>query len=234
MAAIDKYYCRSADEALALIKRFKEAGVVSIGTFLGYEYTFSPYDYLYVTEDEVGNIDWEEEYPLWNSPYYMDKWIYTNCKDFPSVIKDLRWKYNITDEMSEEEAANQFVNIRDDYKLGTKFKVLKKCPNFLNRNKDNIWWWMTVEVPNNDSDTTTNYTKRSFLSSGYNTWWYNEESNTFVPPGLPWNTSASYISARYMHEKKILRIIRNYRLPVGSIVRFSGRYVGQEWVVRVK
>lgn len=235
MAAIDKYYCKSADEATRLIKRFREVGTVSLGTFLGNEYTFTPYNYLYVNEDEIDDIDWEEEYPLWNSPCYMDKWLWENCKDFPNVIDDLKWKYCIKDEMTEEEIANQFVNIRSDYKIGTKFKILKKCPNFLARNKKDIWWWVTVDVPSHSSGTTANYTKRSFLSSnGYEGWWHNETYDTFVPHGLPFSSNTGYVYARYLHEKKLLKIIRKYKLPVGSIITFSGRYVGQEYVVRVK
>lgn len=235
MAAIDKYYCESAVEASQLIKRFRESGTVSLGTFMGREYKFTPYNYLYVQEDEVEGIDWSNGRPLWNSPCYMDKWLWDACKDFPNVIEDLKWKYEIEDGMSEEEISKRFVNVSDNYKVGTRFKILKKCPRFLTRNKREMLWWVTVQVPTSKSRVDINYTKGNLsLSDWYVSWWHNERLDTFVPHGLPFSSNVGDVYIRHLHEKKILRIIRRYSLPVGSIVTFRGRYVGQECVIRVK
>lgn len=217
MASIDKFYTRNKEKARQLISFITNAGRVHIGSLNGTDYYLTPANYLYIREDEIDQYDWTTEHPLWNSPYAMDKWLWENCKD-QDVLDDIKWKYGIEDSMTKEEIANKFFVI-PDVQFGTHFSILKKCPQCLRRTGKELWF---IDVHYTSDNERSRY------------WFYNEDDDMFVPYCIPWTSSTMMTERKLINERSIKRFVRKYRLPVGSEVHFYGKYVGQEWIIKIK
>lgn len=234
MAAIDKYYCKDKNEALQLIKKLKEAGEVEICTFLGKTFKFEPSVNLYLDEVSIEKVKLSnefDEFPLWNSPYYMDTWLWKNCKEFPNVIKDLKWKYGIKDDMTEEEALRQFVQVDpSQYELATDYKIIKG-----NLRGYSDWWWIGVDFPvSEQKKSELTYSKTCFLrSKKTENWWWNNHHKCFVPRGLPWDSNITSIHKSRLTKRNLKNILKGLALPKGAIVTITARW-DKEIIIKMK
>lgn len=220
MAAIDKYYSYDVKEAKALITKISTYTKVYCGTYLGDDYFFNPNDdtYLKLEDFETRDIDWSKGFPLWNSPYVMDYWLFKNFQEFPNVIDDLKWKY---DGLGEEKTYNSYVKGKfgvdfDKYKQGHHYTILKKpCP-FIMRVKQN--WRMEAVMPNGE--------------------WllFDEQKKSWVPSSLRNdNTSPDFfLGGKKITKRYLLRLLRKMKFPVGAIVTIDSYIYYGKIVIQIR
>lgn len=175
------------------------------------------------------------EIPLWNTPFYFDRWLIKNC---PIQFIQDRLKYQYDEEY---EQIKNGTSTYDTYKrngLGKKFhyKVIRK-PNWKPRynfpyidrfNKDKHykenqkpWWLITIE------DTKTDHPI---------SWWANTDHNywTNSSEGIPFNSNMMDIKRKNLNIHAIIRMIKKWNLPDGSQVRVLNRYFNYGWIINIK
>lgn len=175
------------------------------------------------------------EIPLWNTPFYFDRWLIKNC---PIQFIQDRLKYQYDDEY--EQIKNE-TSVYDTYKrtgLGKNFhyKVIRK-PNWKPRynfpyidrfNNDKYykenqkpWWLITIE------DTKTDHPISWWANTYYNYWTNSEE-------GLPFNSNMMDIKRKNLNIHAIIRMIKKWNLPAGSQVKVLNRYFNYGWIINIK
>lgn len=175
------------------------------------------------------------EIPLWNTPFYFDRWLIKNC---PIQFIQDRLKYQYDDEY---EQIKNGTSSYDTYKrngLGKNFhyKVIRK-PNWKPRynfpyidhfNNDKYykenkkpWWHITIK------DTKTDH-PISWLANTYYNYWTNLEE------GLPFNSNTMDIKRKNLNIHAIIRMIKKWNLPVGSQVKVLNRYFNYGWIINIK
>lgn len=205
---------------------------------------YSTPEYIKELKELYGD-DWEfnpENYfdvVLWNTPVYVDIWLIRNCP-FEEIQDRLKEQYGngwsktaLTDHKSTYEQIKNHCSIYDTYQrngLGKRAKV-----SFYNiygksfRDKNSIWWikvnpyWLGK--------------KRSKFETG-DTYWYNETDNMWYKDeeAMPW-TCSNMIYKGNLNKKKIIKMIKKWDLPKGSIVKFEQswkRYLVHEFYCIVK
>lgn len=175
------------------------------------------------------------EIPLWNTPFYFDRWLIKNC---PIQFIQDRLKYQYDDEY---EQIKNGTSAYDTYKrtgLGKNFhyKVIRK-PNLKPRynfpyidrfNNDKYykenqkpWWLITIE------DTKTDHPISWWANTDYNYWTNSEE-------GLPFNSNMMDIKRKNLNIHAIIRMIKKWNLPAGSQVKVLNRYFNYGWIINIK
>lgn len=175
------------------------------------------------------------EIPLWNTPFYFDRWLIKNC---PIQFIQDRLKYQYDDEY---EQIKNGTSSYDTYKrngLGKNFhyKVIRK-PNWKPRynfpyidrfNNDKYykenkkpWWHITIK------DTKTDH-PISWLANTYYNYWTNLEE------GLPFNSNTMDIKRKNLNIHAIIRMIKKWNLPAGSQVKVLNRYFNYGWIINIK
>lgn len=175
------------------------------------------------------------EIPLWNTPFYFDRWLIKNC---PIQFIQDRLKYQYDDEY---EQIKNGTSAYDTYKrtgLGKNFhyKVIRK-PNWKPRynfpyidrfNNDKYykenqkpWWLITIE------DTKTDHPISWWANTDYNYWTNSEE-------GLPFNSNMLDIKRKNLNIHAIIRMIKKWNLPAGSQVKVLNRYFNYGWIINIK
>lgn len=175
------------------------------------------------------------EIPLWNTPFYFDRWLIKNC---PIQFIQDRLKYQYDDEYEQIKNGTSSYDTYERNGLGKNFhyKVIKK-PNWKPRynfpyidrfNNDKYykenqkpWWLITIE----DAKTVNPIS-----------WWVNTEHNywTCSEEGLPFNSNMMDIKRKNLNIHAIIRMIKKWDLPDGSQVRVLNRYFNYGWIINIK
>ena len=175
------------------------------------------------------------EIPLWNTPFYFDRWLIKNCPI--QFIQDrLKYQYDY-----EYEQIKNGTSVYDTYKrngLGKNFHYKVICkPNWKPRYKFTYvdrfgndtcykenrkpWWLITI-----DDTKTVNPVS----------WWVNTEHNywTCSEEGLPFNSNMMDIKRKNLNIHAIIRMIKKWDLPEGSQVKVLNRYFNYGWIINIK
>lgn len=205
MAAIDKIYITSIEQ----YRKYKKwcDSIPYQRDSIGNLWHPSEFIYYYGTmteQDYINCFSNSKEITLCNNPTYVDVFLIRNC---PIEFIQNRLKEQYGDEYNH---ILNYTSIYDTYKptISTKFKVVKK-PSF---NCRGIYW--SVEVNSKDAY-----------------WRYSNEKNC-------WKTNfdlcyCDSYDAYYNHIdlRKIKRLIKKWKLPIGTTVHFRGLYVGQDYII---
>ena len=251
MAAIDKIYIDSFDK----YKLFKDwcKTQPKIKDKYGKETSLINYVFNY-TEWKDGAV-----LPVCNNPYYIDAYLIRNCpfdfiqeelmlsygkwtqdeieKAYDVVMKrgEEKWEGGLFNWLSKEDfiIIDGKISLKQDsdydlikadklystprthkkYKLGKSFKIIKCPQQHYNRPFKYKRWFVDVDVPK----------ELGFMwyHSNTNTWDFSEE---FVISD--WTSSCC---TKYKTIKAIKRAILKWGLPVGTIVKCTGRYIGDTY-----
>lgn len=180
-------------------------------------------------EPEYILYNWEEkdftengkphERRIFNSPVYIDNWLYHNC-DLPFIQEWLKSRY-----LDGGYCKGQPHDITNDLKFPeyepcTRVKVVKKgrinCPQML--------WYVDIDMEVRDID---GKPYRSYLH-------YNEDYDFWVLPDEDdeWTISGPILDISI---KAIIRkILKKWKLPKGCRVTVKGRLIGDDWILETK
>ena len=117
MAAIDKTYVNK-EQLLEAISWSKEIGEVTLEN----GYKFRPLDFISV-HDNMENLIDTNEYVLWNTPMWFDRWLWLNCP-LPFVQTRLQEQYDsytleVFESWTYEEPVNRKKNMNTEEKQYT-------------------------------------------------------------------------------------------------------------------
>lgn len=255
MAAIDKIYVRKFDDYL-LFKEWCEKQP-KIKDKYGTECSISKYLYQWESfKDDCG-------YPVLNAPYYIDAYLIRSCPfDFIQDELKLNYgyrtqkyiddAYNIVMNRNDEnkyfykwltpndfkivdgvvtmpnEPISDYELIKDrklyttpytqkKYTIGKHIKCIKHPKLQYNTPFRCDFWWVQVDPPEE-----LGY---MWYNSEYNTWDFYDE---FV---ICKNTSS--ICCKYKTIRAIKRVIRKWKLPIGTIIKCTGRYTFDTYIFQV-
>lgn len=206
MAAIDKTYIKTYNQYKEVYDWCKDI----IVTFND-KISFKPFDFICkYTEDDFNQLPENGELVLWNTPYYMDRWLIRNCPiDF--IQKRLKEQYG--NDYDDIKNGNCEMYERNGLGKDIHFKVIKKPYiynrfNFLYRDRQNQLrvykenrkgiWQISIE----DED---------------NYWYYNEKHDYWTNEieGFPFDSSTCIIKKKNLNIKSIYRYLRKWNLPAG-------------------
>ena len=238
MAAIDKTYV-TKQELLEAIDWAKKVGQVEMEN----GYIFRPLNFIYAHNDLEDPHYFDEEYDeyvLWNTPIWFDRWLWNNCT-LEFVKKRLMYQYYEEDRKKFENYV--YRNLKSNSDFGSQHYTFLKEPNwkgpkwFMSHGrKDNPWpdkkgmqtYFIDIKTPQND-----NYD-----------WWndelvYNDQLNDWVlrKDMLPYG--GQYVW-QYYHKnpptkKAIIRELRRWYIPKGYIVRvYQLAYKGMDFEILVR
>lgn len=229
----DEFYDAQAKRHAEVIKRYNE----------------HPEEYSYYTETYGDKFDEFLNNPenwfdviIWNTPTYFDIWLIRNCP-LEVIQNRLKQQYGhgwskeaFTDHEYDECSYDSILNktsvydkyVRNGLGKDVKFTYLsdKKWAN----QDDKTHWWIDV------------------MSDGDGDYWsYDEAINYWYPDSEQHAAVGNWISStcsKYsgkMTPRKIYRILKNWNLPAGVLVRFSGdnminggRYCTEDFTIKTK
>ena len=222
MAAIDKTYV-TKQELLEAIDWAKKVGQVEMEN----GYIFRPLNFIYAHNDldDPHYFDEEyDEYVLWNTPIWFDRWLWNNCP-LEFVKERLMYQYSEEDRKKFENYA--YHNLKSNLDFGSQHYTFLKEPKWKGHKwfmghgrKDNPWpdkkvtqtYFIDIKTPQND-----NYD-----------WWndelvYDDQLNDWVlrKDMLPYG--GQYVW-QYYHKnpptkKAIIRELRRRYIPKGLKIR---------------
>jgi hypothetical protein len=155
--------------------------------------------------------DFTSELPVMNTPNRIDIFLIQNC---PIKFVQDRMEEVYSEESIEEFKAITFpIELPKDYKQNRKI-IISKSKVFPLYNKginSHSWWWLQ----NNDFD-----------------WGFDSDNNVWTNRSLyyPNNTNTSH----HKTIKSLVRFLRKQYLPSGLEFRLSGKYVGEEFTIKIK
>lgn len=203
MAAIDKIYITSIEQYREYKKWCDSVPYQrdSIGNL------WHPSEFLYSgTEREyIIGLIYSKELPICNNPVYVDVFLIRNC---PIEFIQNRLKEQYGDEY---DCILNHTSTYDTYNpvISTKFKVVKKPPfNFRN---ENCW---TVDVNSRDAY-----------------WRYSSEKHCWKSNFDLCYCDSSCACFKNISLRKIKRLIKKWRLPVGTTIKIRGLYIGQDYII---
>lgn len=168
---------------------------------------------------------------LWNTPIYVDIWLIRNCP-FEEIQERLREQYNggwskteFTDhnypglyEQIKDETSIYDTYQRDGLGWNAKVKFRTYCGSSI-RDKKCLYY---IEVnPFWIGGKRTQYPETPWYNETDDMWYWNKEA-------MPWTSNVLMIHG-YLSKKKIVRMIKRWNLPKGSIVQFRCTY--KRWTV---
>lgn len=255
MAAIDKIYVSKFEDYLLFKEWCKEQPKIKDK----YGNECSILRYLYQWETFKDN----EFYPILNAPYYIDAYLIRNCPfDFIQDelklnygYKSQEWideAYNIVMNRNDKnknfytwlkpddfkivdgvvtmpnESISDYELIKDGklyatprtqkkYTVGKHIKCIKHPSIQYNTPFEWKFWWVHVDLPKE-----LGYT---WYNRDYNLWDFDDE---FVI-----NKYSSSVCIRYKTIRAIKRAIRKWKLPIGTIIECTGRYVYETYIFKV-
>ena len=87
MAGIDKTYIKTYNQYKEVCDWCKDI-VVTFNNTIVKNVSFKPFDFIYkYTEDDFNRLPENGELVLWNTPWYMDKWLIKNSVDFGFILR---------------------------------------------------------------------------------------------------------------------------------------------------
>ena len=255
MAAIDKIYVNKFEDYLLFKEWCKEQP--KIEDKYGMECSIS--DYLYPWESFEDN----ESYPIFKAPYYIDAYLIRNCPfDFIQDELKLNYgyrtqewidkAYNVVMNRNNE---NKYLYIwlkpedfkivdgvvtmpnkpiscyelikegklyvtpytQKKYTIGKHIKCIKH-PS-VQYNRPFVWrfWWAQVDPPD---------------ELGY--MWYHEDRNSWdFNDEFVINESSGTICHKYKTIRAIKRAIIKWKLPIGTTIECTGRYIYETYIFKV-
>ena len=217
MAAIDKIYVNKFEDYL-LFKEWCEKQP-KLKDKYGTECSIS--NYLY---------QWElfkdgKAYPIMNAPCYIDAYLIRNCP-FDFIQDGLKFNYGY--ESQKNDPISDYELIKDGklfatpqtqkkYAIGKHIKCIKHPQTQYNTTSCFDCWWVHVDPPNE-----------------LGCMWYNRKHNT-------WDFSDEFVICkdirsmcfRYKTIRAIKRAIRKWKLPIGTIIRCTGKYIYETYIFQV-
>ena len=233
MAAIDKTYV-TKNQLLEAIEWAKKVGTVVAEN--GHEFQplafINNYNYL----DDPHYFDEErEEYVLWNTPTWFDRWLYKNC---PLDFIQERLKIQYGDYLKDFDNF-VFDDPRNRLERGYQHYTFLEVPKWHGHKwimrhgrKNNPWpdkkgmqtYFIEIMAPNDEYEKDLKYDEETDT-------WYNRSD--YVP------ASGEYVWQYYHNnpptKKAILRELRKWYIPKGYIVRiYQLRYIGMDFKILVR
>lgn len=128
MAAIDKTYIKTYNQYKEVYDWCKD--IVVTLNFNKKNISFKPSEFLNeLKEDDFNNLSENRELVLWNTPWYMDKWLIRNC---PIEFIQKRLKEQYGDDYDAIKNGTYKMYERNGLGKDIHFSVIKK-PNNYNR-----------------------------------------------------------------------------------------------------
>lgn len=218
MAAIDKTYTNNWDDYQSLIEWCKGKSFVLQNGDVIY-----PSRYIYDWEKE--DFDGKKEFPVWNTPIYLDIWLIRNCplKFIQDRLKEQYgggWSKTAFKDHNDADMYYQILSYNSPYDVvrsngSHKFSIkYKKNEKFKD---DNLFW--TAKVIDNN-------------------WWYNDEHNMWYHDNeaLPISSNCAHFVGN-ITKRKLARLIKHWNLPKGTQITFKGdfkRYIVKEFIVTIR
>ena len=239
MATIDKTYT-DKNGLIEVIDWCRKVGKCKLEN----GYAFHPLNFVCGCNELDENyrpIHEQEEYVVWNTPVWFDRWLWLNCPiDF---IKD-----NLICQYGEDGIKNFEDFVYND--TNNNICLGKQHYTFLKEPKWKTWkWWannarrncrypgnckqatleMEVILPGDKKDWIKNELRYCHLVDR----WYSDFG--YMPVD---NGTASYIWQRYHKniptKKSIIRKLRHWYFPTGTIVKIKGIRLKIDWEILVK
>lgn len=230
MAYIDKTYVNKK-QLLEAIKWANEIGECTLDC----GHKFKPLNYIKSYNYDEENKTWYynhndiDEYVLWNTPIWYDRWLWLNCPlsfvrerlqeqyDEDSLKEFENWKYEITNKRN-----TKIKFLTEPIGKGRKWDMSHlRLRNPWSNNCIQATYYVTVKVPNENFE-------REYNSQLDN--WFKPFS--FIP------TTDEYIwqqhHKRIPNKKSIVRQIKKWNLPKGTIVTLKTRWYGLDFKAVVK
>ena len=215
MAVIDKIYIDKFEDYLLFKEWCKKQP--KIKDKYGYECSIS--DYIFKYNSFVKG----KTYPILNAPYYIDAYLIRNCP-FDFIQNELKFNYGyktqkyISDyELIKNEKLYATPYSQKNYIIGKHIKCIKHPSILYNTPFDNKFWWVDLDVPEE-----LGY---MWYNSNYNSWDFSDE---FVI-----NNLHSSVCVKYKTICAIKRAIRKWKLPIGTKIRCTGRYINETYIFEV-
>lgn len=218
MAAIDKTYTKNWDDYQSLIEWCKGKSFILQNGDVIY-----PSRYIYDWEKE--DFDGKKEFPVWNTPIYLDIWLIRNCplKFIQDRLKEQYgdgWSKTAFKDRNDADMYYQILSYNSPYDVvrsngSHKFSIkYKKDEKFKD---DNLFWSIRV------------------IDDG---WWYNDKHNMWYHDNdaLPTNCNYAHFKGN-ITKRKLARLIKRWNLPNGTQIEFSGdfkRYIVKEFIVTIR
>ena len=215
MAVIDKIYIDKFEDYLLFKEWCKKQP--KIKDKYGCECSIS--DYIFKYNSFVKG----KTYPIFNAPYYIDAYLIRNCP-FDFIQNELKFNYGyktqkcISDyELIKNEKLYATPYSQKNYIVGKHIKCIKHPSILYNTPFGNKFWWVDLDVPEE-----LGY---MWYNSNYNSWDFSDE---FVI-----NNLHSSVCVKYKTICAIKRAIRKWKLPIGTKVRCTGKYISETYIFEV-
>ena len=235
MAAIDKTYV-DADQLREAIEWCNKMGMCELEN----GYKFRPINFVYGYNDlDDPNFDWNrEEYVLWNTPKWFDRWLWLNCP-LSFVKETLKWQYG-EDTLKKFEEWKYYDN-KNSFDYGKQHYTFLKSPKWRtckwwmsHGRRNNPWpgkcqqqtYFIEIKAPNNEWRNNLGYCKQT------DTW---ELESGFLPHGYGDDYVWQHYHKNIPNKKSIIRELRRWYIPKGYIVRvYQLKWNGLDFEILVK
>ena len=222
MAGIDKTWCQSLME----FDEFKHWAIKNkFKTPMGdtVDFTLRMYSFDSKPEELMEELTNYRSILVMNTSWVEDYYLIKYC-DIPFVQSRMKHVYGEEYYESIKNGASEFDTFNRDSITGTKVKCIKESEfgkkDFHYKRKGKrfmVDYWIEID----DS------------STGYNLW-YNENLNHWTIDGYELEHHGSNVCHKPIKSRKaLIRQIRKWRLPKGSIVEWKGCYYGDDMYFKV-
>lgn len=211
MAAIDKMYTISYENYVEFKNWCKEQPLL-VDKY-GNKESICEYLISWKEEDFENN----KERPIFCAPYYVDAYVIRNCPlEFMQNEMSLHYGGYNSNSYHEMKAGKLYATPTTTltYEVGRHFKCIKHpFDRYRNIPFLSKLWFVDIEVPEN----------LGFM-------WYHKDTDTwdFYDEYVisKWSSSNAFIK----NIKGLKRKIRKWKLPIGTKISVTGRYVGDEYI----
>lgn len=211
MAGIDKTYVNK-EQLLEAIEWAKGVGEVTLEN----GYKFYPLNFIYAYND-IDELENRDMYVLWNTPSWFDRWLWSNCP--LSFIKER------IEEVYDEEYIKKFENWKyiEPIKVNRKYTFLKTPAGY---------GWKFIAKGKGEKPSIYIFNiKYNDKYLGYN--WQTDTWGEKIDM-LPYRDEFE-LRNKVLSKKAILRLLRKWNLPSGSIIRIENlHYYGIDYKILVK
>jgi hypothetical protein len=166
----------------------------------------------------IGNwvYEWEEEdfsngeITIMNSPTYIDVYLIQNCKS--KIVLDRMKEVYGEDTFNEYKSFDFTKGFPEDYQQNRKISIQRgkrtKFPIHKRPYNESKWWLQCDDY-----------------------YWYNEETKLWVSWDMyyPHTTNTAHLPTI----KSVIRHLRKQHLPKGITFELFGRYVGEEYIIKI-
>ena len=232
MAAIDNTYV-TAQELKEAIAWAKEVGTCTLDN----GYKFKPFNFIIYNDLDNPDFDWNrEEYVLWNTPLWFDRWLWLNCP--LEFVKD-RLKFQYGDDALKEFENYVYHNPKDNLDFGNQHYTFLKVPKW----KNYKWWMNNARRLNPWPDKCKQLTYFIEIVAPNNEWrndlQYCSQLDCWVKDFEYLAHDNEYIWQKYHknipNKKSIIRELRRWYIPKGYIVKVRNlKYIGLDFEILVK